>query len=79
MRLDGVVEIDESSQLELAVGIDLKPGLVVPHLHQGADKAVGLAVGLGLVNLGELLADAVGLAGLEEGVAVGALILFAVV
>ena len=51
----------------------------MPHLHQGTDDAFGLAVGLGPVDLGELLADAVAFAGLDEGVAVGALVFLAVV
>jgi hypothetical protein len=57
----------------------LESMLAVPHLHEGADDTFGLAVCLGSVDFGELFADAVLLAGLDEGVVVSALIFLAVV
>ena len=63
----------------MAVGIVFELCLAVPHRHQGADDPFGLAVGLGAVDLGEFLPDAVGLARLGEGMVVGAFIFFAVV
>ncbi len=59
--------------------IVLKSLLTMPHLHQGTDHALGLAVGLGPVDLGEFLADALLLAGLDEGMLVGAFVFFAIV
>ncbi|MEQ1558690.1 MAG: hypothetical protein ABL933_07080 [Methyloglobulus sp.] len=59
--------------------IVFKSLLTMPHLHQGRDHALGFAVGLGSVDFGELLADALLLAGFDEGMIVGALILLAIV
>lgn len=79
MGFDRIVKIDKSPELKLAVGAVLELGFAVPHLHQGADDALGLAVGLGPVDLSELLADAVVFAGFHERVAVGALVFLAIV
>jgi len=57
---DGVIEVDETVQLQLSVEVILEFGFHMPHLHQGADDPFGLAIGLRAVDLGELLADAVG-------------------
>lgn len=49
------------------------------HLDQGSDNPFGITVGLGTVDLGELLADTVSVASLYESMAVSAFIRFTVV
>ena len=71
--------------MELPVGAVLEFGLTVSHCHQVAYNALGLAIVLGAVDLGELLAlvpqrvDAVRLASLDEGMAVSAFIFLDIV
>lgn len=79
MGFDGVVKVDEAPQLQPTFVIVLELDFLVPHFHQGADDPLGLAVGLWAVDLGELLPDAVGLAGVDECVAVGAPVFLAIV
>lgn len=85
MRFDSVVKIDESAQLEFAVGVILALCSVMPRLHQGTDNPSGLlcprghAVGLGAVDFGELLADAISFASLYESMVVSAFIVFTVI
>ena len=79
VRLDGVVEIDEAHQADLAVFPTLKCLPLVPHLHNGADHAFGLAIGLGPVNSRELLTDTELKAGLHESMTTGSFELFAIV
>lgn len=79
MWFDGVIEVDETVQLQLSVEVILEFGFHMPHLHQGADDPFGLAIGLRAVDLGELLADAVGFTGFGESVVVSALVFLAVV
>ena len=79
MGLDGVVIINKSIQLHESVGIILKFDFVMQHFHESADNSLGFTVGLGTVDLGEFLANVVGLARDGECVAAGTPVRLAVV
>ena len=66
MGFDRVVKVNEAHQLDMAVLVVLEHLLAMPHVHQGTDDAFRLAVGLGSVGAGELLADALLCTGLSE-------------
>ena len=79
MWLDGIIKVNKATELNLPVGTVFKLGLVMPHLHQGADSAFSFAVGLGSIDLSEFLADAVHFAGFNESMTVNAFIFFAII
>lgn len=79
MGLDRVVEVDETQQAELATLAIFKRLLLMPHLHNGADHAFGLAVGLGPIDAGKLLTNTEFSTGFDEGMIANAFELLAVV
>ena len=79
MGFDRVVKVNEAHQLDMAVLSVLEYLLAMPHVHQGTDDPFRLAVGLWTVDAGELLADALLFAGLDEGMPVSPPVFLAVV
>ncbi|SDZ05457.1 hypothetical protein SAMN05421755_10954 [Nitrosomonas sp. Nm33] len=79
MWFDSVIKVNKAAELNLPVDGVFKVGLVMPHLHQGADNMFSFAVGLGSIDLSEFLADAVRFAGFNESMAVSTFIFFAVI
>ena len=77
--LDRVVKVDEAQQAEMTALAVFKGFLLVPHLHDGADHALGLAVGLGPFDPRKLLTDAGFITGFDESMFASALKFLAVV
>ena len=57
MGLDCIIKVDEAQQADLATLPVLEDLLLVPYLHQCADHALGLAIGLRPVDPNKLLAN----------------------
>ena len=70
MRLNGIVEINETEKLNVPIGAVFKVNLAVPHIHQGADNPLSFTVGLRTIDTGKLLTDTVLPASFDESVAV---------
>ena len=79
MRLNGIVEVDETEKLNVPIGAVFKVNLAVPHIHQGADNPLSFTVGLRTIDAGKLLTDTVLPASFDESVAVSSFKFFAVV
>ncbi|SDX32309.1 hypothetical protein SAMN05216300_12836, partial [Nitrosomonas oligotropha] len=52
MRLNGIVEVDETEKLNASIGTVFKVNLAVPHIHQGADNPLSFPVGLRTIDTG---------------------------
>jgi len=59
VRLDGIVEVNEPQQADLALFAIPELLLCMPHLHERPDHPLGLAIGLGTIGAGELLSDTI--------------------
>ena len=59
MRLNGIVEVNETDKLNTSVSSVFKTEFVVPHVHERADHALGFAVGLRTIDTSKLLTDTV--------------------
>jgi hypothetical protein len=79
MRLNGIVEINETEKLNVPIGAVFKVNLAVPHIHQCADNPLGFTVGLRTIDTGKLLTDTLLPASFDESVAVSSFKFFAVV
>ncbi|SDY96923.1 hypothetical protein SAMN05421755_10741, partial [Nitrosomonas sp. Nm33] len=79
MWFDSVIKVNKAAELNLPVDGVFKVGLVMPHLHQGADNTFSFAVGLGSIDLSEFLADAVRFADFNKSMTVSAFIFFAII
>ena len=79
MRLNDIVEINETEKLNASIGAVFKVNLAVPHIHQGADNPLSFTVGLRTIDAGKLLTDTVLPASFDESVAVSSFKFFAVV
>ena len=79
MRLNGIVEINETEKLNVPIGTVFKVNLAVPHVHQGADNPLSFTIGLRTIDAGKLLTDTVLPANFDESVGVSSFKFFAVV
>ncbi|SDX20751.1 hypothetical protein SAMN05216300_12250, partial [Nitrosomonas oligotropha] len=79
VRLNGIVEINETEKLNVPIGAVFKVNLAVPHIHQGADNPLSFTVGLRTIDAGKLLTDTVLPASFDESVAVSSFKFFTVV
>ena len=79
MRLNGIVEINETEKLNVPIGAVIEVNLAVPHVHQSADNPLGFTVSLRTIDTGKLLTDTVLPASFDESVAVSSFKFFAVV
>ena len=70
MRLNGIVEINETEKLNVPIGAVFKVNLAVPHVHQGADNPLSFTIGLRTIDAGKLLTDTVLPANFDESVGV---------
>ncbi|PTQ66546.1 hypothetical protein C8R26_14812, partial [Nitrosomonas oligotropha] len=59
MRLNGIVEVNETEKLNASIGAVFKVNLAVPHIHQGADNPLSFTVGLRTIDTSKLLTDTV--------------------
>ncbi len=59
MRLNGIVEINETEKLNVPIGAVIEVNLAVPHVHQCADNSLGFTVGLRTIDKSKLLTDTV--------------------
>ena len=66
MWLNGVVEINKSSEFDVSMSGVFKMILFMPHLHDGTNDALRFAIGLKFGDASELLTDIVFDAGLYK-------------
>ena len=57
MRLNGIVEVNETEKLNASIGAVFKVNLAVPHVHQGTDDPLSFPVGLRTFDTSKLLTD----------------------
>ena len=78
MRLNGIVEINETEKLNVPIGTVSKVNLAVPHVHQCADNPLSFTV-MRTIDTSKLLTDTVLPASFDESMAVSSFKFFAVV
>ncbi|PTQ76673.1 hypothetical protein C8R26_11572, partial [Nitrosomonas oligotropha] len=59
VRLNGIVEINETEKLNVPIGAIFEVNLAVLHVHQGADNPLSFTVGLRTIDTSKLLTDTV--------------------
>ena len=79
MWLYGVVKINKPYQARLSLLAARKAFLIMPHVHQGPNHPLGLAVGLWPVDTGKFLADVMDFTGVDKFVTVRAPVFLAIV
>ena len=79
MKLNGIVEVNETEKLNASIGAVFKVNLTVPHVHQGTDDPLSFAVGLRTIDTSKLLTDTVLPASFDKSMAVSSFKFFAVV
>ena len=79
MRLHRIVVVNKPNEAGVTMLTAAEALFVVPHLHDGTNHSLGLAVGLRSVDAGKLLPDTVGLAVLHKFVALCSFVFLAIV